>query len=270
MFLVHPVQVAIGPPPPELGAQPAEIPSASGAILHGWIAEGRPGGGVVVLMHGVRANRLAMLQRALDLKSHGFGVLLFDFQAHGESLGRHITFGYLEGRDAAAAVAFARRRFPEEKIGAIGVSLGGASALLGPRPLAVDALVLESVFSDIHPALINRLRVRLGGIAGAVVTLVVAPLLEVMMPPILGVRLGDLRPIDRIGAVTAPLLVISGTADLYTPIAEAQALYDHAPASSQFWAVPGAGHVDLRTYEPAAYWSHVLPFLTGHLQSPQR
>lgn len=222
-----------------------------------------------MLMHGVRANRLAMLQRALVLKSHGLGVLLFDFQAHGESVGRHITFGYLEGRDAAAAVAFARQHFPGEKIGAICVSLGGASALLGPQPLPVDALVLESVFSDIHPALINRLRVRLGSVAGAVLTPVVAPILEILMPPVLGVRLGDLRPIDRIAAVTAPLLVISGTADLYTPIAEAQALFDHAPESKQFWAVAGAGHVDLQNYDPAGYWSHVLPFLTEHLQSPR-
>ena len=33
---------------------------------------------------------------------------------------------------------------PNEKIGAIGSSLGGASALAGPAPLAIDALVLES------------------------------------------------------------------------------------------------------------------------------
>jgi hypothetical protein len=37
------------------------------------------------------------------------GFLLFDFQAHGESIGCHITFGYLEGRDAAAAVADKRQ-----------------------------------------------------------------------------------------------------------------------------------------------------------------
>ena len=43
----------------------------------------------------------------------------------------------------AAAVAFVRARLPGERVGAIGVSLGGAAALLGPAPLAVDALVVR-------------------------------------------------------------------------------------------------------------------------------
>ena len=44
--------------------------------------------GAVVLMHGVKGNRLAMLRRARLLHAEGFGVLLFDFQAHGESAGK--------------------------------------------------------------------------------------------------------------------------------------------------------------------------------------
>jgi len=88
------------------------------------------GQGAIVLMHGVWSNRRTMVQRARVLHEHGFAVLLFDFQAEGESPGKHITFGHLEGLDAAAAVAFARQRLPGERVGAIGVSLGGAAALL--------------------------------------------------------------------------------------------------------------------------------------------
>ncbi len=270
LTLLHPVQVSIGDPPVALAAQPVEIASPSGAVLHGWMAEGRPGGGFVVLMHGIRANRLAMVRRALVLKQHGFGVLLFDFQAHGESIGQHITLGHLESLDAAAAVAFVRQRHPDEKVGVIGVSLGGAASLLGPGSLAVDGLVLESVYSDIRPALTNRLRVRLGWIAGPVITPVVAPLLEALMPPVLGVNLEDLRPLSRIGDVTAPILVASGTIDPYTPITEAQALFARAPEPKQFWPAAGAGHVDLEHYDPTAYWDHVLPFLTEYLRSRGR
>ena len=235
-------------------------------MLHGWLAEGRSGGGVVVLMHGVHANRLAMERRAIVLKQQGFSVLLFDFQAHGESPGRHITFGHLEGLDAQAAVAYVRRKWPNEHIGAIGVSLGGAAALLGPEPLKLDALVLESVFPDIHLALTDRLRARIGGFAGRAVTPAIALIFEALMPPILGVRLDQLRPIDRIGSVSAPLLVASGTADAYTTIDEARDLFAHAPDPKQFWAVSGAAHVDLEAYDSAGYWSHVMPFLIAHLQ----
>ena len=58
---------------------------------------------------------------------------------------------------------------PGEKIGAIGSSLGGAAALLGPHPLPVDALVLESVYPDIGAATGNRIRAVLGWPIGALV-----------------------------------------------------------------------------------------------------
>jgi uncharacterized protein len=95
-------------------------------------------------MHSVHANRLALTTRAQFLSRAGYSILLFDFQGHGESTGTGITFGFLESRDATAAVNFVRERFPGEKIGVIGMSLGAASALLADPPLAVNALVLES------------------------------------------------------------------------------------------------------------------------------
>jgi len=224
------------------------------------------GGGAIVLMHGVRANRLSMVRRAEVLRAHGFAVLLFDFQAHGGSDGRRITYGRLEALDAAAAVNFVRRRLKDERIGAIGVSLGGAAALLGPEPLKVDALVLESVYPDIDSALANRLRTSLGHLAGPLLTPLLVPAFKLLLPPILGVRPDELRPIDRIGTVVAPLLIASGTVDDRTPLVEAQALFERAPERKHFWAVQGAAHIDLERYSPNEYWRIVLPFLTEHLQ----
>lgn len=269
LHLAAPVHSAVGPPPADLpGAENVQIPSTSGSLLRGWWIPGQqPGGGAVVLMHGVRSNRRTMVQRARVLNEHGFAVLLFDFEAEGESPGKHITFGHLEGLDAAAAIAFARQWLPSERVGVIGVSLGGAAALLGPEPLPVDALVLESVYSDIEAALSNRLRAGLGPVAGPVFTPLLAPAFELLLPPILGVAPNELRPVDHIGSATAPLLIASGTADDRTPINEAHSLFEHAPEPKQFWAVQGAAHVDLERYDPVAYWRVVLPFLSRHLQN---
>jgi len=68
--------------------------------------------------------------------------------------------------------------------------------------------------------------------------------------------------------VTAPLLVAAGTADTRTSIGEARDLFDRARAPKQFWAVPGAAHVDLESYAPDDYRRVVIPFLTRHLQRP--
>jgi uncharacterized protein len=268
LALSRPVHATIDPPPSDLAtAETVEIDSPSGSTLSGWWIPGVPGEGVVVLMHGVGANRHAMLNRARFLHERNFSILLFDFQSHGESTGERITFGHLEAMDAAAAIAFVKQRRPGERIGVIGVSLGGAATLLGSAPLPVDALILESVYPDIDRALSNRLRTHLGRIIGPVFAPILTPLFEVLMPPIIGVSPEDLKPIDHIGAVTAPVLVASGAADPLTPIDEAMTLFNNAPSPKQVWYVPGAGHVDLERYDAAAYWQVVLPFLERYLRN---
>jgi fermentation-respiration switch protein FrsA (DUF1100 family) len=262
----RPARVAIGPPPPELRAEDVSITSASGATLRGWFIAGRPGGGAMVLMHGVRSNRLSMVNRARLLNAAGFSVLLFDFQAHGESTGDRITYGHFEGMDAQAAVSFMRRRLPGERVGALGASLGGASALLAPEPLPVDALVLESVYPDIDAAVGDRMRATLGPHLGPVLAPPLLWLFMRLLPPVLGIDPAALRPIDRIARARTPILVASGAEDHFTTIAEATALFDRAPAPKSFWAVPGARHVDLERFDPAEYRRRVLPFLTQALQ----
>ena len=92
--LVAPANHPIGNPPAGLHAENVEFPSASGATIHGWLVAGQPGKGLVVLMHGVHANRLSLVARAEFLSRAGFSVLLFDFQGHGESTAKSITFPF--------------------------------------------------------------------------------------------------------------------------------------------------------------------------------
>jgi fermentation-respiration switch protein FrsA (DUF1100 family) len=265
LALALPARTVIGSAPEMPGLQAVEIASRSGSLLHGWLVPGRPGGGAVLLMHGVRSNRQSMIRAEL-LNAHGFAVLLFDFQAHGESPGNRITFGHLEAMDAAAALDLLRQRLPRERVGAVGASLGGAAAVLATPPLQLDALVLESGYPDINSALTNRLRASLGPVLGTAFTPLLTPMFETLLPPLLGLRMDDLRPIDLIAKVTAPVLLASGTADDRTPINEARDLFDRAPEPKLFWSVQGAGHVDLEAYAPADYRRVVLPFLVEHLR----
>lgn len=269
LMLSAPSRVPAGPA--SEGAEAVAFNAADATTLRGWFMPGRPGAGAVVLMHGVHASRRQMLRRAVILRDLGFAVLLFDFRAHGESDGQRITFGAREALDAAAAIGFLRARLPGERIGAIGASLGGAAALLGPGPLAIDALVLEAVYPDIGRALEARLRVVLGGhrlapLANPVLT----PLFLRLMPLVTGVRAAELRPIDRIGAVHGPVLVASGTADDRTPIVEARALFHAAQGIKEFWAVPGARHEDLQAFDPEAYRARVVGFLMTWLRPEDR
>lgn len=259
--LSAPAQHGVGAAPADIKADNIEFLSTSGSLLHGWIARGIPGQGVVILLHGVHADRRSQLKRMRLLLDASYTVLAFDFQAHGESPGRRITFGHLEALDAAAAVKYSQQTFPGERIGVIGESLGGAAALLAPQPLPVDAMVLESVYPDIDHALCDRFVAYLGR-AGCLLT----PIYTALMPAVIGVYASELRPIDHIASITAPVLVLAGSADHRTTIAEAEDLFAHAREPKAFWAVDGAGHVDLLNYNHDGCVLHVMPFLAKYLR----
>ncbi len=253
----------VGAPPKGLGAESVEFHSASGSLLKGWLIPGQPGRAGVILMHGIHADRLQMLRRARFLSEAGYGVLLFDFQANGESQGRHQTFGYLESRDARAARDFIQSRRPGTKVGAIGMSLGGAAAILGPTPLDVDALIVEEVYPTVEEATSNRIAHRLGWTGRAL-----TPLLLCQLWPRLGISASDLRPIDRFGSVTAPIFVIAGGQDMDTPPRESQRLFQAAPDPKQYWELVGAGHQDFHAFAREEYESRVLEFFERYLSDP--
>jgi pimeloyl-ACP methyl ester carboxylesterase len=264
-MLASPAQSDVALPPAQLGAVNVVFPSATGSEIHAWYSPGRPGAGAVLLLHGVGENRSAMLARAQFLHRDGFTILAPDFQAHGESPGEHITFGALESLDAAAAMSFLRATAPGEKIGVIGVSMGGAATLLGPGPLRANAFVLESVYPTIRDAVRDRLAAWFGPFGG-IARLFTSTVIDVVGSDA-GVTEAQLQPIERIGRINAPLLMLAGTADPYTPQVEAESLYAHAPARKSFWPVIGAGHEDLHEYDPADYERRVGNFLSLNLRA---
>jgi len=264
-ILARPSLRRIEAPPAQLGARTVIFASASGSLIHAWLSRGHPGAGAVLLLHGVGSNRESMLGRARFLHDEGFTVLAPDFQAHGESPGDHVTFGAKESLDAAAAMAYLHEVVPAERVGVIGVSMGGAATLLGPGPIGANAFVLESVYPTIRDAVSDRLATWTWplSIVGRWFT---SPVINAVGSEI-GVSESELQPIERIGRVRAPVLLISGTADPYTPIAEAESLYARAPAQKSFWAVAGAGHEDLHDYAPREYEQRVGGFLARWLRS---
>lgn len=262
--LAGPSRAVIGVPPPVLNAENVAFPSASGSEIHAWLSRGKAGAGAVLLLHGVGSNRNSMRGRAIFLHDLGFTVLAPDFQAHGESPGDHVTYGARESLDAAAAVRYLHDNEPGERIGVIGVSMGGAAALLGAGPLAVDAFVLESVYPTIRQAVDDRLETWLGPLGG--VARLFTPGLIALFKSKTGVAESELQPIARIGEIHAPLLLITGTADPYTPIAEADSLFAHAPAPKLLWALSGAGHEDLYANQATEYEKRVGGFLVEHLR----
>lgn len=222
---------------------------------------GAAGSPSVILVHGIRANRMAMLGRAELFSRRGYSVFLFDLPAHGQSSGDYISFGKRESSAVSAALGRVRAKGKGGRVGVDGLSLGGAGVLLRGEHVGFDAIVVEAVFPDIRSAILNRLTDRFG-----VFGHLLEPLLSVQLVLRMHEWPGELAPIDEIARVGAPILVIGGEQDHLTPVGETQALFQRALEPKELWIVPGAGHADFLRSRPSDFESVVCGFLDRYLK----
>jgi pimeloyl-ACP methyl ester carboxylesterase len=255
LIAVQPHEVSL----PDLHAEAVTLRSAPDQLVAGSYLAGQ-GRGAILLLHGIRSDRRQMAQRARFLQAQGYSVLLIDLPGQGASSASAVTFGLREADGVRAALAELRQRAPGERLGVIGVSLGAASLVLCRACGHVDAVVLESMYPTIDEAVANRLGTRLGMLGAPL-----SGLLLEQLPLRLGISKEQLRPIDHLRDIKAPVLIISGSADQHTTLPETRRLYAAAAAPKQLWVVPGAAHVDLHAYTPAEYEQQVGAFMARNL-----
>lgn len=113
--------------------------------------------GFVVFCHGYLGNRVGRgrlhFKLAEALSRIGIGSLRLDFTACGDSAGsiQEITFETLTA-DAQTAIAWIQQNYPGYPIGMIGISLGGAVAMLAAaRSLPIQAIALLAPFASAAP-----------------------------------------------------------------------------------------------------------------------
>jgi esterase/lipase len=254
--LVAPVPRAIGPPPASLGGETVKFRSGSGSEIVGWLTESVGAKGSVLLLHAIRADRRSMQDRAKFLHALGYNTLCMDFQAHGESTGEHITLGYLEAMDAAAGVAYLRRRYESVPVAVIGTSLGGASALMATYEQPPEAMVVEAVFGDAEVAVGNRLDMRFGKFGR-----LLSPLLTWQIQPLLGIDLDRLNTVTAAAKVRNPVFVLYGSKDQHARPAESKLIYKAIKEPKEIWGISGAAHIDLHRFAGAEYEKRVGEFI---------
>jgi uncharacterized protein len=209
-----------GPVPPAgvvlPGAEDVTLKTEDGLRLGAWFLPRR--GAAVLVCNGNAGDRVGRAPLAAALNAAGFSVLLFDYRGYGGNSGSPSEDGL--AADARAAQAFLAARPDVDGIAYFGESLGAAVAvrLAIERPPA--ALILRSPFTSLTD--VGRLHY---------------PWLPV------GRLLVDRYPsIERIGRLTAPLLVIAGERDSLVPAELSRRLYEAAPEPKRFVLIPGAEH----------------------------
>jgi len=253
--------------PPTALARLVRLTASDGVQLAGsyWPGAG-PDSPAILLLHGIDASREQMARHAAWLHGLGYAVLAIDFRGHGGSGAVARSFGLNEARDAAAALAFLRASAPRRRVAVIGISLGGAAALLGDDgPLPVEAMVLQAVYPDLRTAIANRI----SRVAGWPIAMLGEPLLSYQSLPRYGVGPARIAPREAIRSYRGALLVIGGTEDRSTTVADTRALHGAAPGTPALWLVDGADHVAISGLWSEDYRRRVGAFLHRALGPPE-
>jgi fermentation-respiration switch protein FrsA (DUF1100 family) len=198
----------------------AELRTEDGERLLAWYAAPQGDGPVVLYFQGNGGGLNLRAHRFARLAASGIGVLAVNYRGYGGSSGRPSEPGLLQ--DAEAAYQFAASRYPADRIVLWGESLGTgvAVALASTRPVA--RVLLESPFTstaDIAASLYWFVPVRL-------------------------LMHDQFRSDQRIGKVTAPVLVLHGERDNVVPIRFGERLYALIRSPKRFIRMPQAGHND--------------------------
>ena len=236
-------------------------------VLTGWIIEEERNELTVILVHGLNRNRTGdnALELARRLFERDFNVLLFDIRGHGESSGDRLSAGYFEKWDVLGAYdLLVQRGAPPGKVGLLGWSLGGATALLAAaEEPAIKAVVADSSFADVHD-LIAQETARATVFPQWVVPVFV-PGMKIVSRVLYGIDVGAIVPEKAAGTLGYPILVIHGEADERVPSEQSVRIHAAAAVGSELWLSPGSEHADAVIDAPDEYVERVDAYYHSRL-----
>jgi fermentation-respiration switch protein FrsA (DUF1100 family) len=245
-------------PAPQLGTAFREVlfTTPDGLRLEGWYVPSKNGAAVISF-----PGRKGPQKPAKLLAQHGYGVLLFDRRGEGKSEGDPNLLGWEGTRDIEAAIAFLKAQpdVDDERIGGLGLSVGGEMMLQE----AAENQDLRAVVSEGAGIRSVREAVHLDGPAKVIatwafglVTLGTTVWTSNLPPP----DLADLSAKIRQPALFIHATPGQGGETLTEQFSEA------AKGPKEYWAAPG-GHTGAIDAAPQEYERRVLGFFDRTLGS---
>jgi uncharacterized protein len=238
-------------PPPNLGTAYEDVAftTGDGLRLVGWYVPSKNGAAVISF-----PGRKGPQKPARLLARHGYGVLLFDRRGEGESEGDPNLLGWQGTRDIEAAVAFleARPDVEDDRIGGLGLSVGGEMMLQE----AAETDGLKAVVSEGAGIRSIREAVHVDGADKAIYSWLFG--LNTVGTAVFTSNLPPRSLTDLSAEITEPMLFIHAT-----PGAGGEMLteeyYEAAKGPKEYWEAPG-GHTGAIDAAPEEYERRVVGF----------
>jgi pimeloyl-ACP methyl ester carboxylesterase len=138
-----------------------ELGPPDAVSLSMWVIESTgPPLATVLVLHGIRSDKSALVAFAQRIAAQGFRAVIPDLRGHGRSSGDWISYGVREARDLSALLSeLAKAGRLVEPVGVIGVSYGAAIGiqLAGVDP-RVRAVVAVAPFRSLHTVVPDYVR----------------------------------------------------------------------------------------------------------------
>jgi len=230
-----------------------ELHTRDGLTLSAWYVPPK-NGAVILVAHGYGSARPADMTALFA--DHGFGVLAWDFRAHGRSGGDFSTLGYYEQFDVEAALDYARAQPDVKHVGAWGGSMGAATVILtaAHRP-EIEALVSDSAF----PTLVDVFKYNSP-------VPVFQPLIRFFAELQTGISMNKVRPVDEIGKISPrPVFIIDGWDGSAIAMNAPYRLYAAAHEPKQLWVEDGVPHLNMYPMYKEQYTQKVIGFFEKYL-----
>ncbi len=233
--------------------------SEDGVQIAGWFVPSR-NNVTIILLHGYGGNRTSMLWHAQQLVDAGYGVLMYDERASGESGGTHRSYGWEDPRDVDGGLKFLKNKYGADgnQVGIAGCSMGAQNALQG----AANNTEIGAVWADgtaiiraqdIPPQ--SNLLSQLVVAGNYMMDWASAIKLGMDAPPPLIEIIDDIapRPIMLVGGgVSRPIFGNEGRFMLYYA--------QYAGNNAETWIIPEAYHCDGPKVRPNEYAARMIKF----------
>jgi fermentation-respiration switch protein FrsA (DUF1100 family) len=202
-------------------AEEINLTAADGAHILVWHVPPRDGKPVILYFHGNGGALRYRVARFHKLIADGIGLVGLEYRGYGGLDGSPTESGLTA--DADAAYAFAAARYPARQLVVWGESLGSGVAVTLAADKPVGRVILEAPFTS---------------------TAAVAALHYWYMPVRLLMK-DQYRSDERIGKITAPVLILHGLHDQIVPYAMGEQLFDLTKAHKHIVRFLDGGHEDL-------------------------
>ncbi|MBI4377684.1 MAG: alpha/beta hydrolase, partial [Nitrospinae bacterium] len=273
----HPPRYPLHIPPSNYGLhfENIEFTTPDKIILKGWFIKGSVNKSVlpvIIICHGLGANKSDFTEFASTLSKEGYHVLLFDFRGHGESGGRGSSLGFLEQIDLKGAIEYVKSRADvnRDQIGVYGFSLGAAVVILTASSIRqahdrgendVKAVVSDSSFTSLKS---QGERVLKSSFLPEIPFIYIAiKIYEIMFRT----DIQRIAPVNFIRKLSpTPVFIIGGEGDEQMPASDAEELFKRAGEPKFLWIIKGASHGGTISSAGREYEKRIIEFYDKYIK----